>query len=256
MIAIEEISERELIDTAREIVRIMKFRGWKNIRKLYHPGPSYFLAERPDGKTLRLLSSLPPTTSALSYQLAHNKIATYEILKTAKIKQPETVLVRDEENLKSLLERHSKLIIKPHNGAHGQKVFANISSVEAAKTARTEIERENRGSGDDAIAIAQEMIPGDNPEIRVVCIDYNFVVAFERVPASVTGDGKHSVAELIEIENTTIRGEAYLSNLSKINLAEALDYLGEKSEIILEKDKRMRVHPTCNIGQGGTARVV
>ena len=257
MIAIEAIPENELIDTAREMVKIMKARGWTNIKKLYHPGPSYFLANRPDGKSMRMLATLPPTTSAFSYQIAHNKIATYEILKTEKIQQPETILVRDENSLENLLKKHKRLVVKPHNGAHGQKIFANISSVEAAKSARAEIERENRGSGDDAIAIAQEMITEDTGiELRVVCIDYEFVVAFERIPAAVTGDGEHSVSELIDIENKTIRGEAYLSHLSKINRAEALNYLGEKSTLIPAQSEKVRVHPTCNIGQGGTARVV
>ena len=257
MIEIEKIPTEELIDTAREMVRIMRERGWKNIRKLYHPGPSYFLAERPDGKPMRMLATLPPTTSAFAYQLAHNKIATYEILKTIKVKQPETVLVRDEEELGKLLGRHPKLVVKPHNGAHGQKIFANITSAAEARMARAEIERENRGTGDDAIAIAQEMIAEESGiELRVVCIDYKFVVAYERIPAAVTGDGEHSVAKLIEIENRTIRGEVYLSKVSKINSKEALTYLGERSNYVPAEGEKVRVHPTCNIGQGGTARVV
>src|SRR5262249_43925088 len=80
----------------------------------------------------------------------------------------------------------------------------------------------------------------------------------ERVPAHVTGDGKHTLKELVDIANQDPRrGEGHEKPLTKINInAESERLIGEQGlslDSVPEAGKPVYLKYTANISTGGTA---
>ncbi|MFI5222571.1 MAG: cyanophycin synthetase, partial [Bacteroidia bacterium] len=87
---------------------------------------------------------------------------------------------------------------------------------------------------------------------------YKFVAAAIRKPASVKGDGKHTIQELIDITNTDPRrGYGHEKTLTSIKVDYfTLDILNKKEltlESVLKKGEELFLKPTANLSTGGTA---
>ncbi|MBQ6396330.1 hypothetical protein IJH89_01955 [Candidatus Saccharibacteria bacterium] len=225
-------------------------RGWP--KAVLNRGASSFLTvTRPDGRELNLYSLTPPTTNYFSGFLADDKLAAFRVLKSIGAPSPETELLELDPSARKaqvsrFLELSPNLVIKPVDGAHGHDVFMNLSSVEAVEAALPK----------DTIKkfLVQPQLSPTTPELRVICIDYKFVAAFARIPASVTGDGVHTVPELIKLENKTLRTAPYKSNLAYIDEALASDYIKAHSleALVPKQGEKVRVISICNVGCGGT----
>ena len=225
-------------------------RGWKKAT-LNRGASSFLTVTRPDGKVLNLYSLTPPTTSYFSGFLADDKLASFRVLKSIGAPSPETELLElDPEKRKNqvsrLLKTSKNLVVKPIDGAHGRDVFMNLSSPEAVEAILPQDEIKPR--------LIQTQLSPKSPELRVICINYEFVAAFARIPAAVTGDGVHTVSELIKIENSTLRTAPYKSNLAYIDESLAKDYLEKHSlaEKVPEPGEKVQVISICNVGCGGT----
>jgi D-alanine-D-alanine ligase-like ATP-grasp enzyme len=72
----------------------------------------------------------------------------------------------------------------------------------------------------------------------------------------VTGDGEHTVTELIKIENATIRGVPYVDKLARIDTDSACQYLGEKMNQVPKKMEHFQVVGIGNYGAGGALKDV
>ena len=244
-----EVSEDQMSITLRCLRDILKRRGWR--AQCVKGKTYYFNLTRSDGKELKLYSCTPPTTSYRAGVLADDKLATYEFLKPLGIKQPETeVLATEMEERKrqiaEFLARHPKVVIKPIDGAHGKGVWTDLRTT-------TEVEEAFQANA-GCVNLIQEQLKITGTEVRVICVDYQFVGAFARIPARVTGDGTHTVRELIKIENSTIRTAPYRSNLSFIDEAMAEKYLEAHpiGEQVPAAGEKVQVVAMCNTGRGGT----
>lgn len=254
----DNIPESDVPQGRAALKRVLKKRGWKNIKILY-TNKLFIVATRPDGKEIRFCSEIPPTTSYNAATIAGDKFATYAFLKDIpNVKQPETLLLKfpnepeKELNLcQKLLENYSTIVLKPINGSHGNNVCMNIKDVESVKKAIAKIRNTDRMLP----IVAQQQLESGH-DARAICINYKFIAAYSRTPAEVTGDGKHTLAELIDIENNTIRTDAYFSDLSKINKDVALDYLKGQTEYVPKAGEKIQVIPVCNTGQGGTIKEI
>lgn len=232
-------------------MKILQERGWQKAT-IIRGDKSFLELTRPDGKTMRMHYLTSPDASYFSGLIATDKLAAYHLLKKVGAKQPETwILPKDESEQKKLIEemlaKCEKIVIKPIDGAHGNGVFTGITSLEEAKKA---IEANDEASK----IIVQEQIFADEPEVRVICIDYKFVAAYARIPAQVTGDGEHTVPELVDIENRTKRTPAYQSNLSYIKKDAAEEYIkkNDLANYIPSEGEKVQVVGVCNTGNGGT----
>ena len=236
MIDYYSIPENELPMSMRFLRKKLKQAGWR-AEKLCRESQNNLILTRPDGVTIRVASSTPPTTSVYALRLADNKMMSYELLRDLGVAQPETVAARTAEEVRPIIEKYSAVAIKPIDGAHGNGVTVGVQDLAQAKAA---IEKAVEASPEMQLAIVQPQLPVDELEQRVICIDYRFVMAIARIPAQVTGDGRRTIAELIECENATIRTEPYQGELAYVD-AEAAER------------ERVRVVASCNVGQGGTA---
>ena len=84
--------------------------------------------------------------------------------------------------------------------------------------------------------LLQTHIPGK--DYRVLYLDGEILVAYERIPPTITGDGEHTIKNLIE------------TNFPAINQKKVEHYLetqGVNTEAILGKNKALSLLPTANI---------
>ena len=253
------IPEEELRHTSRALRRVFLKRGWRDV-KVIRDENMLFFATRPDGKQIRFGSSTPETMPLSSAKIADSKIASYFLMEQIGVPQPETVWLSEnseewEGQLRELLKKYSRIVVKPTMGAHGNGVKTNITTIEEA----LEAAHECKGGHARAGVIAQEQLDDDVFEVRVICIDYKVIGACERVPAMVTGDGEHSILELIELENREMRGEAYMGKPARIDIEEARHYLVSNNIDVMSVPavgEKVRVLQICNVGKGGTMRHV
>lgn len=251
------IPDSKISKSYQSLREVFKARGWKKA-KIIKTSETCIFATRPDGKEIWIGFGTPPTTSYGAGRISDDKYITYCLLKDLEdVKQPETKLLKiDEESdtektIQEMLDRHSEIVLKPFDGAHGLDVFVGIKDLDSAKSALSTI-KEHAWSN---LVLVQEMLKSEKPEVRAMVIDYKFTRAIARVPASVTGDGVHNVLELIDIENSTIRTAPYRSRLAYINKPSAEEYVKEHDlhSFIPEAGEKIQVTNICNIGQGGTA---
>ncbi|MDQ5970008.1 MAG: glutamate--cysteine ligase [Patescibacteria group bacterium] len=244
--------ETEELNTGQQLIQSeIKRHGWK-AEVPYVGCPNIFITN--NDKTIHIFSTTPSTTTYATGHIANNKYATHCLLESRGVEQLPTILVKDKEKSDSrvieFLKESEKVVVKPLDGGHGKGITVGVSNTDALNTALN-VAIEN--AKNIRAAIVQKQY--DHPEIldiRTATINYEFVGAIHRVPARVKGDGIHSVAELIEIENNSgRRGEPYRAPLAYINLAAATTYLGSDISKIPELNEEVFVLGVANYGAGG-----
>lgn len=202
----------------------------------------------------RIQATIASTTSSIAVELACDKEETKNILEAASIPVPRGYIVSDEAELEKVAARVGyPIVIKPVNGNHGKGATTNILTKEAALEAFEAARKYSRK------IIVEKFITGR--DFRILVINYKFVAAALRTPAAVIGDGKHTIAELIEIVNQDPRrGYGHEKVLTSIKIDDAVHFMLEKYGYNLEtipKDKEeVWVKPTANLSTGGTSEDV
>ena len=200
----------------------------------------------PNGKSLIMQSSLTPLIPAVGLRLADNKLAIYRLAEEAGVRIPATLDCSETDKLPAFIEQYKRIVIKPLDSSHGNGVTVNVSTLEEAQKAiKTAEEFSMR-------VLAQEQVTGD--DYRLLFIDYKLEAAAIRQPASVTGDGTHSVLELINAENQSPdRAKDYKAKRNIIDVEAAKRFLGEQVNEVPAADEERVVVGTANIGTGGEA---
>src|SRR5690606_12755890 len=98
-------------------------------------------------------------------------------------------------------------------------------------------------------------------DFRVLVINFKFICAALRTPASVTGDGKHTIQELIDITNKDPRrGFGHEKVLTQITLdgftMKMLDDQDLNLTTVPDIGKLVLLKPTANLSTGGTSEDV
>lgn len=199
----------------------------------------------------RIRATIASTTSSIAVDIACDKEETKNLLEAAEIPVPRGRIVYSEEGLKEALERISyPIVTKPVDGNHGKGATTNINNWEDALRGLEAAKKYSRG------VIVEKFITGQDH--RVLVINYKFVAAAIRKPASVIGDGKSTIQELIDITNEDPRrGYGHEKTLTQIKVDEfTLDMLAKANltlESVLPKGEEVFLKPTANLSTGGTA---
>ena len=152
--------------------------------------------------------------------------------------------------------------VKPVSGHKGIGVTADVQD-EAELEAAYDRAVDAIPEGEKAAIIVESSIKGH--DYRLLCVNGRFVAAIERQPASVTGDGKSSLKELIDRENRSPqRSDTPTSPMGKIQTDESMHlYLEEQGldlDSVIESDRTVYLRKVANLSSGGfsidaTARV-
>jgi len=199
----------------------------------------------------RIRATIASTTSNIAVDIACDKEETKMLLEAAEIPVPRGTVIRTEEGLNEAVEKFGfPLVIKPIDGNHGKGNTTNIVNTEQAHKAFLAAKEYSRS------VIVEKFIRG--VDFRCLVINYKFVAAALRTPASVVGDGEHSIQWLIdEVNKDPRRGYGHEKVLTQITVDQftqkMLDDLEYTVDTIPSKGERVLLKPTANLSTGGTS---
>ncbi len=165
------------------------------------------------GKYRRLLeSTLTDATSCIAADIATNKQLTKLLLNDNKIPVPFGKVVYSEISaVMAARDIGAPVVVKPYDGNQGKGVTLNVFDEKDIKAAFREATQYSKG------VIVEQFVTGK--DYRVLVVGGKVSAVAERVPASVTGDGTHTIEELVEIANhDERRGEHHEKPLTRIRI--------------------------------------
>ena len=199
----------------------------------------------------RIRATIASTTSNIAVDIACDKEETKNLLEAAEIPVPKGTVIRTEIGLEEAVAKFGyPLVIKPIDGNHGKGNTTNITNWEQPLRAFEAAKQYSRS------VIVEKFITG--VDFRVLVINYKFVCAALRTPASVIGDGVHTIQWLIDETNKDPRrGYGHEKVLTQITIDQftqkMLDEKGYTLETIPPKDELVLLKPTANLSTGGTS---
>jgi cyanophycin synthetase len=199
----------------------------------------------------RIRATIASTTSNIAVDIAGDKEETKLLLGAAEIPVPRGVVVRTEEGLKEAFEKFGyPLVVKPINGNHGKGNTTNITTWEQAMRAFAAAKEYSRN------VIVEKFITGY--DFRALVINYKFICAALRTPASVIGDGEHNIQWLIEETNKdSRRGYGHEKVLTQITIDQFTQKMLDEKNYTLDtvppKNELVLLKPTANLSTGGTS---
>jgi len=199
----------------------------------------------------RIRATIAGTTSSIGVDIAGDKEETKNLLETAEIPVPKGVIIRNEEDLIEAIEKlQYPLVLKPIDGNHGKGATTNINTWEHALKALTAAQNYSNS------VICERFIQGF--DFRLLVINYKFICAALRTPASVLGDGTHSIQWLINQTNQDPRrGFGHEKVLTQIKIDDftikMLEDKGYTIDTIPSKNEQVLLKPTANLSTGGTS---
>ena len=143
-------------------------------------------------------------------------------------------------------------MVKPLDGNHGRGVGLDLRSDEDVRRAFDLAYEESR-NGD---VVVESYVTGN--DYRILVIGGKLAAVARRVPASVVGDGKHTVRQLVDTENADPRrGIGHEKVLTRIRVGPAAEELLAKQGLSLDatpdKGQRVLLAATGNMSTGGTS---
>ncbi len=202
----------------------------------------------------RIRATIASTTSNIAVDIACDKEETKALLEAAEIPVPNGTVVRSIAGLEEAVEKFGyPLVIKPIDGNHGKGNTTNITTWEQALTAFEAAQKYGRSS------IVEKFITGY--DFRILVINYKFVCAALRTPASVTGDGSSNIQQLIDKTNSDPRrGYGHEKVLTQITIDQfthkMLDEKNYTLDTVPPKGELVMLKPTANLSTGGTSNDV
>ena len=204
-----------------------------------------------NGRTIRCFNALTDLVGAATYHLVNHKRACHDWLSRRRIRVPAQCYYDDTQVPAALafLRAHAPVVVKPCMQWGGRGVSMGVRTPEELSAA---IRFARRYEHD---VVLEETVPGS--DLRVILVGAELAAAIRRTPASVTGDGIHTLAQLIRRRNAQRRKEDP-SNLipwnaeTRRNLAE----LNRSPDDVPPAGEAVRVRLTNNYHTGGTVDVV
>jgi cyanophycin synthetase len=200
----------------------------------------------------RIQATMTNNTGILGVELACDKEATKRILAEAGIPVPRGTTINFLDDLEEAIEGVGgyPIVIKPLDGNHGRGITIDIRTWQEAEAAYDAARLVSR-----AVIVERYYVGRDH---RVLVVDGKVVAVAERVPAHVVGNGRSTIAQLIEETNLDPnRGDGHDKVLTKIELDrnsyQLLERQGLSLNHVLSKDQICYLRATANLSTGGIA---
>lgn len=194
-------------------------------------------------------SSFTDETPRMAAIIARDKPVAAQMLRRAGLPVPFHHLVATAE---AAAEAASMLgypvVVKPADLDGGVGVAADLESAEEVRASFLKASRlSNR-------VLVEKHVPGR--DYRIVVFQDEVIAAIERVPGGVFGDGRHSVQELIDLQNTDPRrGDGPHALLKLLQLDEKAMALLERAGLNLasvpKNGEFVRMRRAANVASGG-----
>lgn len=201
----------------------------------------------------RIQATITSETNYISVELASDKDETNRILADLGLPVPRQRLVRSREDaLRAAKRLGYPVVVKPLDGNHGRGISIELEEDEHILEAFDFAKEHSRSRS----IIVETFIRGFDH--RMLVVNDDLVAVSKRVPGHVIGDGKSTIAELVDVVNSDPRrGVGHEKVLTRLELdTKAMEHLEEKSytpETVLEDGETLYLRSTANLSTGGTA---
>lgn len=193
--------------------------------------------------------------SSQSIKISRDKHLTSQQLKTINVPTPPEIEITSIKDL----DRHPlppfPLVVKPKDGEKGHDVFVGIRDIDSLNTVLNQI-LTNRSS-----ALIQHQITG--VDTRFFILNYQLIGLAQRHPPTITGDGTHTLRDIINLHNdnlikqTKITGKRMQNRLLNWPRTQwHLENQGYTLDTILPLGKTIIPYPIANFQAGGTVTTI
>jgi cyanophycin synthetase len=198
----------------------------------------------------RIWAAEVDSTSAVSESIAQDKDLCKTLLRAAGVPVPLGRPVSSVEDAHEAAEEIGwPVVCKPQDGNQGKGVTVNIvdrAGLEVAYKAAEEIGH----------PMVEKFLPGS--DFRMLVVGNRLIAAARRDPPQVSGDGVHTVRQLVDQVNADPRrGDGHATSLTKIRFDEIavarLAMQGLTPDSVPEKGQRVILRNNANLSTGGTA---
>ena len=201
----------------------------------------------------RIRATMTSRTSGIAVDVASDKSLTNRLLDSAGLPVPRSEVVETEEAAVAAARRLGyPCVLKPLDGNHGRGVHLDLRDEDAVRTAFSDALKESR-SGD---LVVETYITGS--DYRCLVIGGKVAAIAQRVPASVTGDGEHTVRQLVDLANADPRrGIGHEKVLTRITVDADAETLvrgqGYELDAVPPAGTWIKLALTGNMSTGGTS---
>ncbi|PTN08745.1 glutamate ligase [Mangrovibacterium marinum] len=190
--------------------------------------------------------TISDANSLIAYWISNDKWMTRQFLKRAGIRQAKGLLLKEGYHRAALQNIRFPAVVKPADTDHGIAVSTNIRSTDELQSAIHQAFNHSKR------VIVEEYFPGQ--EYRFLVIDGLVRAIAFREPANITGDGTHTIQQLIDLKNEG-RGTDYRHPLLQIQVDEEVKrHLKAQSlqlETGLAAGEKIYLRKNSNLSTGG-----
>ncbi|HEX7171342.1 MAG TPA: cyanophycin synthetase [Candidatus Limnocylindria bacterium] len=199
----------------------------------------------------RIRATMTSKTGSLGVDIASDKKLTNRLLAATGVPVPRSEVVRSEDQAAAAAARIGfPVAMKPLDGNHGRGVMLNLLDETAVRDAYEVA----RGQSRTGIVVVETYLTGN--DYRCLVIGGVLRAVAQRVPAHVEGDGKHTIAQLVELTNADPRrGIGHEKVLTRIKVDdESVSYSREQGFELTDvppRGQRVYLKRTGNMSTGG-----
>ena len=199
----------------------------------------------------RIQATITSETRHIAVDIASDKEETNQILTDLGLPVPRQELVRSTRAAIRAAEKIGyPIAIKPLNANHGRGVSLDLEDREQVEIAVEKAQEHSRS------VLVEKMIKGFDH--RMLVVNGVLVAVSKRIPGHVVGDGKSTIAELIEeVNRDPRRGIGHEKVLTRLELDHQANRLmtaaGYSESTVLEDGEVFYLRSTGNLSTGGTA---
>ncbi|HEY5781501.1 MAG TPA: cyanophycin synthetase [Lysobacter sp.] len=198
----------------------------------------------------RIQATVTGRTPHIAVELASDKEETNKILGSLGLPVPRQELVHDANAAVRAARKLGAVVTKPFNGNHGRGITINLTTDDEVRAGFAAAREHSRS------VIVETFVGGDDH--RLLVVNGELIAATKRTPGHVVGDGRSTVAELIEIVNQDPRrGVGHEKVLTRLELdaqAELMLHRAGYTAASIPKDGEVvPLRSTANLSTGGTA---
>ncbi|AOF49689.1 bifunctional glutamate--cysteine ligase GshA/glutathione synthetase GshB [Tetragenococcus halophilus] len=184
--------------------------------------------------------------------MMENKTVTKKLLQRAGFKVPQGKEFTDKKAAYSSYEefRDKGIVVKPKSTNYG----LGITVFKDGTNEKDYIKAIDTAFAEDSSVLVEEFLAGT--EYRFFVVGDQVKAVLLRVPANVSGDGKHSIKELVDRKNDDpLRGENHRTPLEKIHLGQSEQFVlqeqGYQIDSIPNKGETIYLRDNSNVSTGG-----
>ncbi len=201
----------------------------------------------------RIEATVTSDTGTIATGLASDKEGTHSLLRDMGLPVPKQTMFSSEDDAVYNVNRMGyPVVIKPLDANHGRGISINLTTEEEVREAFHIAKAQSRSRH----VIAESFISGYDH--RMLVVNNELVAVAKRVPGHVVGDGKSTIAQLLDIVNADPRrGIGHEKVLTRLELdgqaSSLMKAAGYDETSVLEKDEVFFLRATANLSTGGTS---